>query len=434
MEGHLVMSVKERDRKAVFEMVRQERWSLVEASKHLGLSYRQCKRSYGRYRQEGDAGLVHRSRGKRSNRQIDLGTKESILGRYDEVYWGFGPTLAAEKLVGEGYTVDHETLRRWLLAEGKWQRQRKRSQYRQRRERREHFGELVQMDGSFHHWFGQDHPRSCLIEMIDDATGIRLCLMAKEETTEACMWLLWEWIGRYGIPKALYTDKKNVFIISRPTSLEEQLSGEEPMSAFGKACAKLDIAIIAANSPQAKGRVERAHGVTQDRLVKELRLLEVTTINGANGVLFGGFTEHLNEKFAIAPAGKEDAHRPVPARVKLAEVFSIEEERSVGNDWVVRYHNRFWQISKDNRVLPRPKNKVAVRRLLDGSVQLVYGGQVLRCQEITADQVANPSQAGAKKAVPGTAPLPVVKTPAPTHPWYRSKLFPNGRPIGAAVP
>ncbi|MDP2949662.1 MAG: integrase, partial [Chloroflexota bacterium] len=198
-------------------------------------------------------GLVHQSRGRRSNRQTDPDVRQAILQRYDEVYDGFGPTLAVEKLAPEGYVIDHETLRRWLLAEGKWQRQRRRSPYRQRRERREQFGELVQMDGSFHHWFGSDRPQSCLIEMIDDATGIRLSLMAKEETTEACMRLLWQWVERYGIPKALYTDKKNVFVTNRPATLEEQLAGEEPATAFGKACAKLDIAIIAANSPQAKG-------------------------------------------------------------------------------------------------------------------------------------------------------------------------------------
>lgn len=434
MEGHLLMSAKERNWKAVFEMVRLGTWTLVEGGKHLGLSYRQCRRSYRRYRREGDAGLVHRSRGRRSNRRTDPSVREAILGRYDEVYEGFGPTLAAEKLEREGYVIDHETLRLWLLAEGKWQRQRKRSPYRQRRERREQFGDLVQMDGSFHHWFGPDYPEGCLIEMIDDATGIRLSLMAKEETTEACLRPLWQWVERYGIPKALYTDKKNVFITNRPATLEEQLAGEEPKTAFGKACAKLDIAIIPANSPQAKGRVERAHGVAQDRLVKELRLCGVTTIDGANEVLGGGFVDHLNEKFAIASAGKEDGHRPVPAGVKLGEVFSFEEERSVANDWVVRYYNRLLQISKDNRVLPRPKDKVIVRRLLDGAVQLVYSGQVLRYQEIGADQVADPSQAGAHKDMPQPAPVRAVNTPGPMHPWRQSKLFSRGRVIGASRP
>lgn len=432
LEGHLLMSAKERDRKAVFEMVRRGTWSLVEASKHLGLSYRQCKRSYQRYQREGDAGLVHQSRGRRSNRRTDPSVREAILGRYDEVYDGFGPTLAAEKLAGEGYPIDHETLRLWLLGEGKWQRQRKRSRYRQRRERREHFGELVQMDGSFHHWFGPDHPESCLIEMIDDATGIRLSLMAQEETTEACMRLLWEWVKRYGIPKALYTDKKNVFITNRSATLEEQLAGEEPKTAFGKACARLDITIIPANSPQAKGRVERAHGVAQDRLVKELRLRGVTTIDGTNEVIYGGFTDHLNEKFGIPPAGKEAAHRPVPAGVKLAEIFSIEEERSVANDWVVRYYNRFLQISKGNRVLPRPKDKVTVRALLGGRLQLVYAGQALRYREIPADQVAKVTEP--HKAIPQPTPVRAVNTPAPTHPWRQSKLFPGSRVIGVSRP
>lgn len=424
MKGHLLMSEKERRRKTVFNMVALGAWTLADARKHLGLSSRQCRRSYRRYRQEGDAGLVHRSRGRSSNRQADPEVRDAILRRYDEVYAGFGPTLAAEKLAGEGYKIDHETLRRWLLAEGKWHRRRKHSPYRARRERREQFGALVQMDGSFHHWFGEDHPQTCLIEMIDDATSIRLALMAEEETTEACMRLLWQWVERYGIPRALYTDKKNVFITDRPATVEEQLAGEEPRSAFGKACARLDIGIIPANSPQAKGRVERAHGVQQDRLVKELWLRGVTTIEGANEVLREGFTDHLNEKFAQEPAQKEDAHRPVPAGVRLAEVFSLEEERSVANDWVVRYYNHLLQISRDNRVLPRPRDKVTVRRLLDGTVQIVYRGQVLRYEEI----VAVPAKAG-----PQSAPVRAGNFPGPRHPWRQSKLFRSGG-IGGSRP
>lgn len=432
MEGHLLMSTKERSRKAAFDMVGRGTWTLVEAGEHLGLSYRHCRRSYQRYRREGDAGLVHRSRGRGSNRQTNPRVKEAILHRYVEVYDGFGPTLAAEKLQAEGYAIDHDTLRLWLLGEGKWQRQRRRSPYRQRRERREQFGALVQMDGSFHHWFGPDYPESCLIEMIDDATGIRLCLMAKEETTEACLRLLWQWVERYGIPKALYTDKKNVFVTSRPATLEEQLAGEEPMTAFGKACAKLDIAIIPANSPQAKGRVERAHGVAQDRLVKELWLGGVTTIDGANELTNGGFVDHLNAKFAKEPARKEDAHRPVAKGVKLAEVFCLEEQRSVANDWVVRYHNRLLQISQDNRVLPRPKEKVTLRRLLDGMLQVVYDGQMLHYREILPEPAVQVTEL--HQALPQPAPARAMNTPSPTHPWRQSKLFPRSHIIGASRP
>ena len=432
MEGHLLMSAKERNRKATFEMVARGAWKLVDAAEHLEVSYRQCSRSYQRYRREGDAGLVHQSRGQHSNRQTDPAVRQAILQRYKETYDGFGPTLAAEKLADEGYTIDHETLRRWLLAEGVWTRERRRSAYRQRRERRQRFGELVQIDGSFHHWFGPEDAQCCLIEMIDDATGIRLCLLAEEETTEACMRLLWHWIDRYGIPKALYTDKKNVFITDRPATLEEQLAGEEPRTVFGKACAKLDIAIIPANSPQAKGRVERAHGVQQDRLVKELRLRGVTTIEGTNDVLAGGFVEQLNAKFARPPAAKEDAHRPLAADVDLAEVFCFEEQRVVMNDWVVQYHHRVFQISKDNRVLPRRKDKVTIRRLLDGTVQLVYAGHLLRCQEVEPDavlRVAEPQQ-----AAPQPTTVKAAYKPASTHWWRHSRLSKRSQAMGDRRP
>lgn len=166
--------------------------------------------------------------------------------------------------------------------------------------------------------------------------------------------------------------------------------------------------------------------------MKELRLRGVTTIDGANEVLGGGFVDHLNEKFAILPARREDAQRPVPTGVKLAEVFCIQEGRSVANNWVVRYQNRFLQISKDNRVLPRPKDKVMVRHLLDGTVQPIYAGQVLRYGEIPADQVVKVTEP--HKARPQPVSVRAVKTPRPTHPWRHSKLFPGGQMIGASRP
>lgn len=425
LEGHLLMSKKERDRKGVFEMVRRGLWTLVDAADHLDLCYRQCRRSYKRYLLEGDAGLIHKSRGQPSNRSKNPEMRETVIRRYEESYEGFGPTLAAEKLEAEGFKVDHETLRRWLIAEGKWKRHRRRSQHRQRRERREHFGELVQMDGSFHHWFGPEHPEYCLIDLIDDATGIRMSLMAEEETTEACMRALWEWIERYGVPKALYVDKKNVFITKREATLEEQLAGEEPKTTFGKACDKLDIEIIPANSPQAKGRVERAHGVNQDRLVKELKLQGVTTIEGANELLVGGFVENLNQKFAMQPTREEDFHRPVPRGVKLSEVFCYEESRTIDNNWVVRYQNRIFQIGKENYPLPRPKQKVTVQKLLDGSIRLLYAGQRLKYQEIElgAVKVSTEKKVALSKQV---APKPINK-PAADHPWRWSKLHKAGK-------
>ena len=264
------MSSKELRRKTVMEEVAGGRRKLRSAAEVLQISYRQCRRVYQRYRQQGDQGLIHRNRGRESNRKIGEEQRGRILARYQQRYAGYGPTFASEKLAAEGLGLDHETLRRWLLEEGLWQRQRRRGPHRQRRERRKRFGELVQMDGSHHAWWGQQ-PR-CLMNMVDDATGRRFGLLFEQETTEAAMRTLWGWIGRYGVPQALYVDSKTVFRTDREPTLEEQLKGEKPLTAFGQACRKLGIELIYAGSPQAKGRVERSHGTDQDRLIKEFEL------------------------------------------------------------------------------------------------------------------------------------------------------------------
>ena len=186
------MSVKERRRVEMMSRVRDGKMRLTEASKALDLGYRQTCRVCKRYKEEGDKGLVHRSRGQSSNRRKFPQEKETILGLYQEQYPGFGPTLASEKLLErEGHLIHHETLRRWLLAAGLWERQRKAPKHRQQRERKAHFGELVQMDGSHHRWFEGSKEEACLMDMIDDATGETLALMSKEETTVAAMEVLW---------------------------------------------------------------------------------------------------------------------------------------------------------------------------------------------------------------------------------------------------
>lgn len=421
MERHLLMSLKERRRKSVFEDVAAGRISLRAASEALGLCYRQCRRSYKRFREEGDGGLVHRSRGQTSNRRKDEGFREQVVGRYEAVYQGFGATLASEKLSEEGLEVDHETLRRWLLAKGLLQRRRKRAGYRSRRERRAQFGELVQMDGSHHRWFGPSCEPACLINMVDDATGLTLSFMAEEETTRACMLQLWQWIDNFGIPQALYTDKKTVFVTGREPTLEEQLAGISPKTAFGKACEKLDITIIEANSPQAKGRVERNHGVYQDRFVKELALRGARTISEANDILATGFVDGLNAKFARPPASAENAHRPVPRGLNLADVFCFEETRTVQNDWVVRHENTHYQIDRDNTPLPRPKSRVVVRTRLDGTVQILYKDKPLRYTKLTAEAAAAKRRTETTRTPPKARTIAGFKTKkAPRTPWRQN--------------
>jgi hypothetical protein len=208
--------------------------------------------------------------------------------------------LAAEKLKEvEGIAVGTSTVRRWLLEEGLWQPRKRRSTYRSRRERRACFGELVQFDGSHHRWFEGRRPSCCLLTMIDDATNRRLAVFFEEETTAGAMGVLSLWIKTYGIPQALYCDRKNAFVLSREPTDAELLAGiTEPKSHFGRACEKLGVQVIPANSPQAKGRVERNHGLDQDRLVKDLRLAGISTIEEANRFVHETYLSRMNDKFS----------------------------------------------------------------------------------------------------------------------------------------
>jgi transposase len=383
MSGDLLMSKKERRRLGVLERVKMGIISVKEAALLMGVSYRQAIRINDRYKQNGAAGLVHRSRGQESNRKADPEIKEAILKRYKQRYKGFGPTFAMEKLEEEGYGVHHETLRRWLMEAGLWQRHRKRSNYRQRREPKKRFGEMVQLDGSHHRWFeDRSEDYSCLMSMVDDATKTTYAFLDEHETTEAAMRLLWGWIERYGIPMSLYCDRKNVYITDREPTLEEQLEGIEPMTAFGKACEKLGIEMITAYSPQAKGRVERRHGVFQDRFVKELRLQGISGIDLANDVLEGGFLEDLNRRFTIPAIDSQDAHVKIHKRVDLRTIFCFEETRKVSNDWVVQYDNRFFQLVQDKKLDIRPKTKVTVAKWLDGSIHILYQKKEVPYEEI----------------------------------------------------
>ena len=407
---------KERLKLMAMGQIEEGQKTLREAAEWLGVSYRQVRRVWRRYRAEGGRGLAHASRGRSSNRGKDERERAVIVGLYRERLEGFGPTLASEKLAEWGHEVDHETLRRWLIAGELWQRQRKRGPHRRWREPRRRFGELVQLDGSHHDWFGSGE-RCCLMNMVDDATGRSLARLEAEETTVAAMQVLWSWVERHGVPSALYVDGKTVYVTDREATAEEQLAGEQPLTEFGKACRKLGIRIILAHSAPAKGRVERKHGVYQDRFVKELALRGITTIEGANALLEGGFVDDLNRRFGRAALEPQDAHRPVPEGLDLATVFVLEDGRTVANDWTIRYESRWYQITGPKQSMPRPKAKVTVQRRLDGSLHILYRGHELQFREVPPEARVRP------KAHPRVAAHPSrprnSATPPPTHPWRR---------------
>jgi transposase-like protein len=352
----------------------------------MGVGYRQAKRIYRRYREEGSQGLVHRNHGRPSHRRLDEEFRRTVVQQYVQQYAGFGPTFAAEKLCErDGLKVNPETLRRWLIAEGEWKLRRQSRQYRSRRERRQRFGELVQFDGSHHQWFEDRAGKCCLMNMVDDATGTTLSFLVEEETTEAALRLLWAWIDRYGIPQAVYCDRKNAFVLDREPTVSEQLAGITPRSHFERACDELGIEVIVARSPQAKGRVERNHAVYQDRLVKELRLAAISEIQTANAFLRDGYLDRLNQKFAKQPVDPLDAHVRLLGKQNLANILCFTEPRVVAHDYVVQFETRLFQIQRQKRRrLMAPGTQIRVHKWLDGSLHFFTTDRhELLVQEIT---------------------------------------------------
>src|SRR5438552_1072894 len=318
------MSQRERDRLRVLRDVKDGRFSQVKAAELLKLTVRQLRRLQQRWRQEGDGALVHGLRGQPSNRRHDTVLKKKVLQAYRRRYADFGPTLACEKLTAEGLVVAVNTLRRWLLAEGLWQRQRRRERHRRRRPRRSCFGELVQMDTSLHDWLEGRGEDMVLVNMIDDATSRVLARFYPADTVEAHFDLLGRWLQKYGRPRALYTDRHGIF--------EAHKKGQpdyEGQTQFSRALVELDIELIKARSPQAKGRVERSFGTAQDRWVKEMRLAKVKTIVAANALLDDGLLAKHNRRFSVPPRETGDAHRAVGTAFQLAAILRLQQQRTV---------------------------------------------------------------------------------------------------------
>jgi hypothetical protein len=413
------MSKRELGRVEVLARVRSKQLRLVDAGRLMRVSYRQAKRLWRRYREEGAAGLKHRSAGRESNCAHKPKFREKVLRLVREKYGGavgerFGPTLAAEHLASEdGLRVDGETLRRWMLAEGLWSRERKRRRHRRRRERKEHFGEMVQLDGSFHAWLEERGPEGCLIDMVDDATNTTWAQLGEQETIWAVADALRAWIERYGVPLALYVDWKNLY--KRPANAGERLRGEEPITQFGRMCAKLDIEVIAAGSPQAKGRVERQHGTHQDRLVKKLRRKQISNHAAANVYLEREYLPEHNGRFARVAAKPEDYHRRAPRGAELDRIFRLENERTVSEDWVVRYDNRFFQLEPGSHHYAPAQSKVLACEGRHGSITIESRGKVLRWQEIPAP--ARPQLLSAPRERVVAESIKKKWTPPANHPW-----------------
>lgn len=413
------MSTREAERAAVLARVEAASLTLQEGAELLGLSYRHLKRLLARYREGGAQALRHRSVGRPSNRCHPAAVHARAVALARTEYGGparpgpgqrFGPTLLAEHLAAEhALVVPVSTLRRWLRAAGLWSRRRRRAPHRQRRPRAPHFGELVQLDGSFHDWFEGRAPWPVLLTLVDDATGTTLAEFVDAETTWSAAGLLERWVTRYGVPRALYTDWHGAY--HRAPTAGERAHEQPGVTQFGRMCRRLGITLLAAGSPQAKGRVERNHGTHQDRLVKKLRRARIRALPAAQEFLPGYLAQH-NARYAIAPAASADYHRPWPAGRLRHDVFCLEYERVVGRDYVVQYTGRALQLTPHARFRLSPKSRVLVRETVDGTLRVLQVDARGREHEIPW----KPAPPRLPKPAPAARPRP-VPPPAAQHPW-----------------
>jgi hypothetical protein len=376
----LTMSKKERQKLDMMGRIDRGEVSRSQAARTLNMCERQVYRIYSRWKADGDCGVVHHSRGGHSGRGYPLKTRNEVVRLYRSKYSDYSPTLFSEILSEKyGHQIHRETLRRWLMDFGLWKREesgRKRSKHRRMRPRRAAFGEMLQLDGSFHNWFegrNPDLPEVTLLVLIDDATGRILLRFSRGETTHGVFELLKKYYTRYGIPKSIYTDYGSVYYTEGGTTQYE------------RAMKDLGVEVIRAHSPQAKGRVERVNRTLQDRLVKELREANISTLEDANRFVDEVYTSKFNRQFAELIGGFANAHRSTKD-VKLDRIFSIENERVVRSDNTVAIDTVRWQIeepnAEDRYLAPLTGASVETRVYLDGTVHIFDGETELRVTQV----------------------------------------------------
>ncbi len=378
------------------------------AAAMIGLSERQVRRLVSAVREEGDRSIVHKARGRSSNRRIPDKVRDQALRLYKKKYCDFGPTLASEKLLEmDSIGISDETLRKWLMEAGLWKKKRKRGAHRQWRPRKECFGEMVQMDGSHHDWLEDRGPELVLMGYIDDATGNVFGRFHDHEGTMPAMDSFKRYVRKYGLPMSVYLDRHTTYKSSKKLTEWEEAEGIEPMSQFERALKELGVEVIHAYSPQAKGRVERLFGILQDRLVKEMRLRGIKAKDEANEFL-AEYLPRFNRMFRVCPANETDVHVRLPGHLNLDRNLCVKTKRTVRKDNTIAHHGRLYQIEDDVRA-----KTVTVEERLDGSMHIVGNGVSLKFKEIAG----RPKKEAATTVDRRKFYRPV--SPAKDHPWRR---------------
>jgi len=401
----ITMRQEELRRLHIIKKVLSKEVKQTEAAEKLDLSYRQIKRITKRVKEEGNKGIIHKSRGQPSKRKLSDKTKDKVIKLYQQKYYDFGPTFANEKLFEiDKIKIGVQTLRNWLMESGLWRVTRKRKKYRQWRERKHCFGEMVQLDGSRHPWFEDRGPECVLEGYIDDATSDKYGRFYEYEGTMPAFDSLKRYIKRNGIPHSIYSDKHSTYKSLKKPTVEDQLNNREFLSQFERAAKELGIRIIHANSAPAKGRIERSFKTDQDRLVKEMRLSGIKTIKEANLFLKSYWPKH-NKKFSVKPLREGNLHRPVPKGMDLDAILCKRKERLVRNDFTIAHEKQLYQILDKTA-----GKKVIVEERINGAVYITYKGSRLKYKQIATRPLKEKPKPKPRK----------INRPSMEHPWKKA--------------
>jgi transposase len=419
----LTMSKKEINRLEVMQRLDEKRMKQKAAAEQLGISERQVKRLLRRYRQAGASGLVSKRRGKPSNHQLAEGIRQKVLDLLKSKYTGFGPTLACEKLVEvEHLRISNESVRQLMLAEGLWKAKKARKAVvHQMRERRACFGELVQIDGSPHDWFEGRAAECTLLVFIDDATGqLGQLLFVESESFFSYCRATEGYLTRHGKPGAFYSDKHGIFRVNQPSA-----GPSDALTQFGRAMQELDIQIICANSPQAKGRVERANQTLQDRLPKELRLRGISSWEAGNAFL-PEYMADFNRRFAIQPRSTHNAHCPLTTQDDLARLFRWQETRILSKNLTLQFNKVVYQIQTDHPSYAMRNAAVTVCLDDHENITILYKGTPLNFT-VFHQQAKQSDVVQAKQIDQALLNQSKAHKPAADHPWKRGFAIPSAK-------
>lgn len=411
-EDIIPMKRRDAERLRIIQRVIDKHLRQVEGGEILGLGERQVRRIVAAVRKKGARGVIHGNRGRVSGRKLGDRIKDKILSLVKTRYPDFGPTLAVETMAEQGEaTISRETLRKWMIEAGMWQVRRRRKEIHSWRERKAHFGQMVQMDGSQHDWLEGRGPQMVLMGYIDDATGRAWGRFYGYEGVEPAMDSLGRYFGLYGLPQSIYLDKHSTYKTTRQPDQDELLRGEMAKTQVERAVGELEVRVIHAHSSQAKGRVERNFRTLQDRLVKAMRLAGIKTLEEANEFLEGYWPRH-NARFAKEPRERGDLHRPLPKSKKLEEILCLKAKRSINNGFLIKWRNRLLVVQKPSRAMIGRKTEVWEH--FDGRLEVRWQGRPLEVREVEK----------AVAAVPQTPVVIVISKkakyiPPPDHPWRR---------------